>query len=85
MNFQPEALLQAVRTLGAEAAAFLPVGEIPFDLSFREMCRSNACGMYGQCWMCPPDVGEAPDLIARGPVLRSGSRLPDHLFSGGQF
>lgn len=65
MDFQPEALLQAVRALGAEAAAFLPVGEIPFDLSFREMCRSNACGMYGQCWMCPPDVGEAPDLIAR--------------------
>ena len=27
------------------------------------MCASNACGMYGKCWMCPPDVGDIDVLM----------------------
>ena len=28
------------------------------------MCESNACGRYGTCYMCPPDVGEIDSLMA---------------------
>lgn len=62
-----EALLrlrEQILELGAARAELLPVSEITFHPEFRDMCRSNACGMYGTCWMCPPLVGEAEDLIA---------------------
>lgn len=42
----------------------LVTGEIRFDPSFRVACESNACGFYGACWMCPPDVGDMQALIA---------------------
>ena len=28
------------------------------------MCASNACGVYGKCYMCPPDVGDIEVLMA---------------------
>ena len=27
------------------------------------MCTSNACGMYGKCWMCPPEIGDIDKLM----------------------
>jgi len=27
------------------------------------MCQANVCGMYGKCWMCPPDIGDIEDLM----------------------
>ncbi len=45
--------------------AVIPVRDIRFDPAFREICRANACGFYGACWMCPPDVGEIAGLIDR--------------------
>ena len=39
--------------------------EILFSPSFRAACEQNACGFYGACWMCPPDVGEIDQLIAQ--------------------
>lgn len=48
---------------GAKNAAVVPVGDIIFDPRYRELCASNACGNYGRCWMCPPDVGEVDQLI----------------------
>ena len=39
-------------------------GQIVLDRSFRAQCASNACGVYGKCWMCPPDVGEIEPLMA---------------------
>lgn len=65
MRQLPETLIDEVRGLGAAAAAVLPVSRVPFDRGFRDLCRANACGMYGQCWMCPPHVGEAEALIAQ--------------------
>lgn len=44
------------------AYAALPVSALAFDAAFRDVCRSNACGKYGACWTCPPDVGE-PDAL----------------------
>jgi len=45
--------------------ATVNVGGIRFDPAFRAACEKNACGFYGACWMCPPDVGEIMTLIAR--------------------
>lgn len=58
-----QTLIQQVLSLGASHAALLPVSQLPFDPSFRDLCRSNACGMYGACWMCPPYIGSSEELI----------------------
>ncbi|NCB05349.1 MAG: DUF2284 domain-containing protein, partial [Clostridia bacterium] len=43
----------------------IEVHDIRFDPGFRAACEQNACGFFGACWMCPPDVGEIAALIAR--------------------
>lgn len=59
-----EELLAVIISLGADKAGAVPVDEIDFEPSFRSLCESNACGMYGRSWMCPPHVGKVEDLIA---------------------
>ena len=51
--------------LGANRAAVIAADQIETDRIFRDMCAANACGVYGKCWMCPPDVGEIEELMAR--------------------
>lgn len=63
MNY--DALIQKVKDMGALNAGIVPVSELTFDLIFRKMCEANSCGNYGKCWMCPPDAGDAEELIAR--------------------
>lgn len=70
MTQTPETLMDSVQLLGATGTAVLPISRIPFDLSFRDLCRSNACGMYGACWMCPPDVGQPEALIAQAQAFQ---------------
>lgn len=65
MTQMSQTLINGIQLLGAASAAALPISQIPFDLSFRDLCRSNACGMYGACWMCPPYIGEPEALIAQ--------------------
>lgn len=50
--------------LGAHRAAVISAAVISTDAAFREMCESNACGMYAKCYMCPPDVGDIDALMA---------------------
>lgn len=50
--------------LGADRAAVIAADQIETDRVFRDMCAANACGVYGKCWMCPPDVGEIETLMA---------------------
>ena len=50
--------------LGAARASVIETENLVFDPVFREICASNACGQYGKCWTCPPDVGEIQDLMA---------------------
>lgn len=50
--------------LGADRAGVIPADRIKTDRVYREMCAANACGVYGKCWMCPPDVGEIDALMA---------------------
>ena len=52
-------------SLGASKATVIPTSSIVLDASFRKLCKANACGVYGKCWMCPPDVGEIDELMAR--------------------
>ena len=56
---------------GADRVAVVPVSDIVFDAEFRKACEANLCGIYGKCWMCPPDVGDIESLIARAKQYRS--------------
>ena len=57
-------LLPAPLKMGAYKSNIIETGKIETDRSFRDMCASNACGVYGKCYMCPPDVGEIETLMA---------------------
>lgn len=59
-----DTLTEKAIELGAYKASVISVGEISLDRAFRDMCASNVCGMYGKCYMCPPDVGEIDKLMA---------------------
>ena len=50
---------------GANRASVVETGDIVTDKAFRDICKTNACGAYGKCWMCPPDIGEIDELIER--------------------
>ena len=62
-NLLFDSLIQEALAAGATRAAIIDAKELHTDASFREMCAANACGMYGRCYMCPPDVGEIEDLM----------------------
>ena len=52
-------------SLGFDRAEMIKGEQIVLDRAFRAACASNACGLYGKCWMCPPDVGKIDELMAR--------------------
>ena len=58
-----EKIITAPTVRGAYKAAVIRTNEIVLDRAFRVMCESNACGAYGKCYMCPPDVGDADKLM----------------------
>jgi len=60
-----EHLVELALACGATHAAALPADQISLDAVFRDICQSNACGNYGQCYMCPPDVGDIHEMMAR--------------------
>lgn len=70
-------------SLGADKAQVIRVADITFSEEFRRLCEMNSCGLYGQCWMCPPDVGEINELMAeaqtfsRALVYQTIGRLED--------
>lgn len=59
-----DALIQLALDSGATKATIIPQEQIVTSTAFRDICISNGCGMYGKCWMCPPDAGDIDDLIA---------------------
>lgn len=59
-----EQLTAAALHAGAVKAALIRTEDIVMDSSFRDICAGNSCGMYGRCWMCPPDIGEIEPLMA---------------------
>ena len=58
-------LTQKVLELGAYKANVISTKDVVLDRAFRAMCESNACGVYGKCYMCPPDVGDIDELMAQ--------------------
>lgn len=60
-----EALVLAALEAGAVKAVLISGAEIVCSESFREICENNQCGCYGRCWICPPEIGEIEELIAR--------------------
>lgn len=58
-----DSLEKEVIGLGAYRAKAIKADLVETDPSFRDMCASNACGMYGKCYMCPPDVGDIEALM----------------------
>ena len=58
-----DALSAVPLSLGAYQASVIEAKEIVLDRAFRDLCASNACGVYGRCWMCPPDVGDIETLM----------------------
>jgi predicted metal-binding protein len=57
-------LKETALACGAKQAVWLDdIQVIVFDSSFRRQCEQNACGQYGLCHMCPPDIGEIDRLI----------------------
>lgn len=60
-----QALIDIALDAGVNKAAIIATEDIMMSASFRDICQSNACGMYGRCWMCPPDIGNIDALMAK--------------------
>ena len=58
-------ILSAPIQYGAFKSNIIETKLIILDRAFRDMCESNACGVYGKCWMCPPDVGDIDTLMSK--------------------
>lgn len=63
--------VETALAFGAKNAAIVAVDQIELEAKFRELCASNACGMYGRCWTCPPDIGEIDALMEKLRSYRS--------------
>lgn len=59
-----ELLVRLALESGANKAVIIPQEQIVTSPSFRNICASNGCGLYGKCWMCPPDIGDINVLMA---------------------
>lgn len=56
---------------GAANVGTAKVADVKFSREFRDACAQNICGKYGTCWMCPPDVGDIDEMIARAKEYES--------------
>ena len=64
-EFLNHTITNAALQMGAFRASIIDASKIRTDPVFREICATNACGMYGKCYMCPPDVGNIDELMAQ--------------------
>ena len=60
-----DAIVKLALACGAANAAALSVRQVALEAVFRDICKSNACGKYGRCYMCPPDVGEVQPMMEK--------------------
>lgn len=56
-------LIDLALACGADKATVINADDIVLSRIFRDICATNACGGYGRCWMCPPDVGDIETLM----------------------
>lgn len=60
MRSDPAAL---AAPLGFDHVQWIRSDQIVLSRMFREQCAANACGIYGKCWMCPPDIGDIDTMM----------------------
>ena len=60
-----EKLVQLALDCGATKAVIIEQDRIVLSREFRAACEMNSCGVFGKCWMCPPDVGPIDELMDR--------------------
>lgn len=65
-------LIDIALDAGANKATVIDAKEVVLSPVFRDICASNGCGMYGRCWMCPPDIGEIEKLMEQVRQYRFG-------------
>ena len=58
-------LLALTQKAGACNAEYFEGSQIVLDRQFRDICRTNACGRYGRCYMCPPDIGDVEETMEK--------------------
>ena len=84
-------LIRAALSSGATKAAVIDGSKIVLSPEFRRICESNQCGGYGQCWMCPPEIGEIDLLMdqvrsySKGLLYQTISPLEDSYDIEGMF
>lgn len=86
-----EHLIDAALKAGATKATVIPVEQIVLSASFYDICKSNGCGNFGRCWVCPPYLGNIEDLMAKvrsyryGLLYQSISEIEDSFDIEGMF
>ena len=66
---------QCILDAGAHRIGVAAVEDIDFQPEFRKLCESNACGMFGRSWMCPPLVGEVEDSYDFEGMMAAGEKM----------
>ena len=64
-NIDAALLLQTVLDCGASGAEIVDVNAVIVNEDFRRICENNSCGAYNRCYMCPPDIGQIHELMAK--------------------
>lgn len=60
-----ERIISAAVESGAVKATVIPQGRVVLSREFYDICKTNACGNFGRCWMCPPDIEPIDELMQR--------------------
>ncbi|NLA53657.1 MAG: DUF2284 domain-containing protein [Clostridiales bacterium] len=63
LNEKNESIIKLALDCGANNAAGLSVDQVILDEMFADICKSNTCGNYGKCYMCPPDAGDIHEMM----------------------
>ena len=58
-------LVSIALACGAAKAEMINGDKVVLSPIFSDICATNSCGNYGNCYMCPPDVGEIEQLMDR--------------------
>lgn len=56
---------EMAKSLGFSGAELMSAKDIVLSRAFRDACAANRCGVYGKCYMCPPDIGDIDTLMAK--------------------
>lgn len=58
-------MISRVLDCGATKACIIRGDQVVTSETFFDICKSNSCGNFGRCWMCPPDIGDIHELIGK--------------------